>query len=104
MVRRLGHYALVERPLVERSLREFYGDYRGGRVETRVAALGQLYRVTRGGHASRRPQEHAAHRISGREAGGGGGHVRCADLRERRVGAAHARTVSFFFSSRRRHT
>ena len=80
VVRRSGDHEVVERTLAERSLCHVHGDARGGRLEARVAALGQFHRVARGGDAGRRLEEHASHRVSGGETGRSGGYVRRADL------------------------
>src|SRR5207342_2450365 len=94
VVWRFGNHEVVEWAVAERSLCHFHGDARSGRLETRMAALGQFYRIARGGDAGRWSQEHASHRVSGGKTGRGRRHVRRADLREGRLGAAHARTVS----------
>jgi puromycin-sensitive aminopeptidase len=75
VVRRLGDHEMVERTLAERSLCHVHGDARGGRLEARMAPLGQFHRVARGGDASRRLEEHASHRVSRGKTRRSGGYV-----------------------------
>ena len=93
VVRRSGDDEMVERAVVERGIRDFHGNARGGRLEARVAPLGQLHRIARRGHAGRRIEKHAAYRIPRRTTRRGGRHVRHFNLREGCIGAAHARAV-----------
>src|SRR5262245_66357194 len=85
---------MVEWPLAERSLCHVHGNARGGRLETRMAALGQFHGVACGGDASRWLEEHASHRVPGGKTRRSSGYVRRADLRKRRLRVDHARPVS----------
>ena len=93
VVRRSRHHDLVERHLAQRGVRHVHGDSRGRRVEARVAALDDLRRLARGRPLGRRAPLDAPDRVSRRGAARRRRDVRRADLREGRLGAAHARAV-----------
>ena len=93
VVRRPRHDALVERPLAEGGVRHVHGHRVHQRDEARVARLGHLRPRSHRGTRDRRTREHPRDRVPRALAARCGRHVRRADLREGRGGAAHARAV-----------
>ena len=86
-------HVVVERPVVERGLRHLHADAGGRRLEARMAALDDVWRVALVGPDHRRPAEHADHRVPRRGAARRRRDVRHADLRKGRVGAADAGAI-----------